>query len=299
MKKKIFIILLNLVFIFIIVEGTCYLSYCKKYDYRPFHSPYCVKRLPFDSFFSFVKKDGFRPPVGLEYKKRPIVLFGCSFAWGWGLEEEQRFQYKLSQAMKRPVYNRAYKEWFGLAQLLYQSRTKDLYEEIKSPEYVIYVFFDDHIRRMLSCIMFPFQEYPHLRYRIYNGTLEKDKLDFLCNNLYSYQKISQLKLDYDMGHNHKKVFNLMREHFIEAKQEMDKHWKDYKFIIYIYNDDYQFSEEDINRLKNDGFIVVTTEELIGEPLDQPQYQISKTDLHPNEKAWDKLAPAFVEFLNKL
>lgn len=43
--------------------------------------------------------------------KKPVVIFGCSFAYGEYLKDNQTFGYKLSKQTGRTVYNFAYSGW--------------------------------------------------------------------------------------------------------------------------------------------------------------------------------------------
>ena len=48
-----------------------------------------------------------RKPDNENFKNPPILLFGCSFAYGEYLAQNQTFSYKLSKLLNSPVYNRA------------------------------------------------------------------------------------------------------------------------------------------------------------------------------------------------
>ena len=79
---------------------------------------------------------------------RPILLFGCSYIYGYKIPENNFFSYLLAKYTKRPVYNRA-KDAVGTAVMLYQLQNEDFYKLFpKPPKYVIYTFLNDHIRRM-------------------------------------------------------------------------------------------------------------------------------------------------------
>ena len=257
-----------------------------------------LKYQSFDDFYTFVKENGFRRPTGLEYKNEPIILFGGSFAWGWELEEKQTLQYKLSKIMKRPTYNRAYKMWFGLSQLLYQSEQEEFYKEVPEPKFILYVFMDDHILRMLSANMNPFSAYPHLRYIEYNKKLEKDKHSIVYNS-HLMKKMNTIIAGYKLKYQQDKNFKLLKKHLVQTKGNFDKHWKDYKFVFYIYEGKCVFTDDNIKELENEGIIVIKTSQLTDIDLTQDEYYISKTDRHPNEKAWDVVVPKLSDFLNKL
>ena len=77
------------------------------------------------------------------------------------------------------------------------------------------------------------------------------------------------------------------EYFIETKQELDKHWKNYKFIILFYdiyegsNDIYQYAN--LEALRKEGFILLNTKDIVGRYMDQPE-DIIDPFYHPSAKA---------------
>ena len=115
--------------------------------------------------------------------------------------------------------------------MYYQSLRDDFYNEVPEPEYVLYVFMDDHLSRALSSVIEPFAQYPHLRYKMYNGKLEKEKFSFIYN-LFLFKKIARIDSLRNYNENELKIVNKL---FLETKKEFDKHWKNYKFIILLYD----------------------------------------------------------------
>jgi len=116
MIKKIKIIISNIiifVILFTVFEAAIYfadyknnklkLKFC--WDTGQMHTNYNLK-----GFFNGRSNRGSsgRKPDGLEYKnKTPILIFGCSFAFGQYLNHKKTVSYKLSKLLKRPVYNRS------------------------------------------------------------------------------------------------------------------------------------------------------------------------------------------------
>ena len=91
MKKIIFIIFCNLLLILIflgILEFSLYKSYTRKHP----EIKYERKEVEYENVLKYYS---LRQPVGLEYIKKPILLAGCSFAYGQGLNEEQKGSYTL------------------------------------------------------------------------------------------------------------------------------------------------------------------------------------------------------------
>ena len=93
----------------------------------------------------------FRPIYNKKSTKGDIVLFGCSYTYGFGLNDNETFSYILSNFTNRMVYN------LGISsssprEILYLLRDRNFLSKfIKNNdniEYVIYTFTTDHLRRL-------------------------------------------------------------------------------------------------------------------------------------------------------
>lgn len=92
----------------------------------------------------------FREPNGLNYKKNNIIIFGCDFAEGLGLSDEQTFAAKLSEFTKRPVYNRAVGGG-GIQHAIMQIQTYSLDKVVKNSDYAIFVLSSINDNTILYC----------------------------------------------------------------------------------------------------------------------------------------------------
>ncbi len=246
-----------------------------------------------------------RPLIYNESGLKPIILFGCSFAWGCQLNESQTFHYKLSKLMKRSVYNRALCAW-GTQHMLYQLKQNDFYNEFPEPEYIIYLYISTHIERIYK---YPFinkwgsrSGYNYLRYIDTKYGLKEEKRCQFVPYSKIYNEIILPKLM--EAEARKNGFKLLEKHLIEAKKEVDKHWKNVKFVILDYEADNYFNnyrevlnKENVEKLKKEGFIVIKTSELTDVKLGD-NFVISGADKHPNEAAWDLITPLFVKKLQE-
>ena len=259
----------------------------------PFHSG--IKKVNYD-FKTLGLKDGWgRAPEGLKFKKKkPVVLFGCSYAYGYGLEDNQTFAHKLALRAKRTVYNRSFPAW-GIQHMLYQAQQPSLYEKIPEPGYVIYVYMHDHLRRLY---LYSFASWNILneefdiRYKDKNGELfEMKNSNPLLNQvkrLYTANSLQHWYVQKFLLKDKERTYDLALEHFIAAKDEMQKHWKKTKFVILIY-DDFNFNPDLKSELKQNGFIVMDISEFAA---------ASKfiTNKNPNEAAWNAIVPKVVKEL---
>ena len=233
-------------------------------------------------------------------KKKPIVLFGCSYTYGLHLSPDQVFSYKLAHQTKRPVYNRAWQGW-GIQHMLEQTTHKEVFENIPEPEYIIYTFIDDHFRRLYISHISPYDfltKDQYLNYELKNEKLikktNKNKIKTFISNTYIAKTIREYQLQKFINNqrlSNKKIdFALL--HFLESKKNIDNYWKNTKFIVFFY-DDTTMNKILASKLEENGFITITSKELTKEDLSNEKYCF---DNHPTEEAWDLLTPLIVEKL---
>lgn len=311
MKKIIKFICINLFLIFIallLIEVIIWNNennYLKSINVLPpsitklkFH-PGIKSSLPYLDNFPNIKENWGRLPEGEQYNKKPIVIFGCSFAYGYNLAPEQTISYKLSNISKRPVYNRAWTGW-SVQHMLFQAQYEKLYQQIPEPEYVIYVYINDHLRRLYLMSFASWNilaNEPNLRYKEKDNKLvliqNKNPILRQIKRLYLTNKLHTLYVEKHILKNQKKCYDFALKHFIQAKSEMQKHWKDTKYIVFFYNDcsdNKQFKAD----LEKNGYIIIDSSDLTDENLKAPQYMLQNE--HPTEAAWDLLVPKLVKEL---
>jgi len=150
------------------------------------------------------------------------------------------------------------------------------------------------------------------RYLKYNKSLfgklkeEKKLLYIPASRLYNLYILKYAAEQYE-----KNIFNnaflLLEKHLIQCKKEISKHWKNTKFVFFIYEAENPFAsnlygilnENNIQKLKSDGIIVIRTSELTYTPLGQEKYYLDKKDMHPGADAWKLITPLFSEKLKSL
>ena len=137
-----------------------------------------------------------RKPDGLEYKnKEPIVLFGCSYAYGQFLEYNQTFSYKLAHILKRPVYNRAI-PGRGISFMYWQSINNDFYSAVPPSDTVLYIIFHDHYRRLFLNFVGILDTNLAGHFNKINDTLVLDGNNYLKNLLISSYSFKVLNIKY-------------------------------------------------------------------------------------------------------
>lgn len=264
----------------------------------PFHPKPKNYYLSLD-YFPQPKSNWGRYPDGLEYSKKPVVLFGCSFAYGFFLKDTETMSYKISRLTKRPVYNRAASGW-SIQHMLYQVRQSKFYEKVPEPEYVIFLLINDHFRRLYVPTFLSTQmlsEIYNLRYKCENDRLvlkdRPNKIKDFFKQSYIIQKLEHAYINNFVvaPRNYENYSRFALKHFTESRAAMQKHWKNTKYIIIFYQhfyNDYKFKE----LLEREGFEVLSLQDLSDIDIYSDEYM--QKNYHPTAKAWDVFAPIIVE-----
>ena len=245
-------------------------------------------------------------PVGLKYNKSPLLILGCSFAYGQYLNDKQIFSSKLSEINKQPVYNRAL-PGYGLQHAYYQTTQEYFYNQVPPCNTVVYVFIDDHFRRMLGEEFYItyFAMYLHYTYKDDKFILDNyDNPFFLFyKNDYIFKTIRKLYNQFYLKNNPDKITDEALAYFIKIRENLENHWhKKINFIVLFYEDSfnsqYTFLKKSlIPKLESNNFEVIETSKLTDESLFEGKYLAPEND-HPTEQAWELITPLFVEECKK-
>ncbi len=303
--KKAFLILFNILIIIILYFIIDFIIY--KTEVNNFDKNQTVPKFSYNLFNPKINYDYlnnqdytiFRKPSGLEYSSSPITIFGCSVGYGQYLNDNQTFSYYLSEETKRPVYNRSISGG-GLQNMYYQVVSDEFYSQVPYSSDVIYVYINDHIRRMLGLPFNILERNFYLHYKLHNGKLIKDNYDSaFLNFLRSSYILNRYKLQY--FENIKKsdyiaLSNEALEYFLNTKYELKYHWgKDFHFYVLFFiksNSDRYL----IDLLKQNGFEVILIEDLTSENLHQAPY-LASDNKHPSEEVWKLITPKIAQILS--
>ena len=244
------------------------------------------------------KKSFLRQPCGLNYKKAPILIYGCSYAYGYKLKENEHIGYFLSDLAKRPVYNYGISAK-GVQHALYIMQHAP--KIVPDPEYIIYIFMNDQIRRMyMPCGFtnyFNFFEYKNINN---NFILKKDKglLKYL-KNTFLYKSIIRETFCKGRYLKEEEKFKLFKMYLQEMNKETKNRYPNAKFILIIYDRQHDWhivlTDKHIQEIKNMGIDVIDLSEYFGDKLLQKEYQINDDPHgHPNAKAWQMIAQKLIE-----
>ncbi len=297
--KKIFLInILVFLFIFITLEIVFYFkqSQIENIDIKY----YKFFNIPNDYQFSEI----ITYETGKEYKNRAksVILAGGSFAYSFGLDpNEQSLAAKLSQYSKRNVIVKAVPAT-GPNETLYNFSNEELYNQIDEPEYVIYLFIENHFSRMNTKI-YSLQD-PRIRpmFEIDNDFNFKR---LPCNNkwlflshIYKYYYLNKYTYDYGVREEEKFIKTMAA-----LKKEINEHWPDTKLVVVRYDEaniqePFIFDDKYIQKFKDLGIIYLDADEIVfgksGKRMIGDEYM--QEDQHPSVYAFDLLAKKLVQVL---
>lgn len=255
-------------------------------------------------FYNDPKSPGFRKPNGLEYKQKAIWLFGDSFAYGSdmslpdGLANEKTFAAKLSNAAKRPVYNRAYQGW-GIQHMLYQLEDPKTFEELPEPEYVIFFHTTNNTYKLVNFTYGPWCSSPYLRYKLdKNGKLYRIKPIFKPLYYFYFTKLYFNFMQYKVILTEKhfdKNFDVIKAIFLESARIIHEHYPNAKFIILKYDEINEFDTSYFysprwKEIEKEGIIILDAAKLVNADLKSKDY-VCNDNYHQSEKANDELSAA--------
>ena len=297
--KKIYIFLFNILIILLLFFLLDFFVYSSKANYITYFqnltkkiavSPSDDKRY-LENFYI----EQMRKPRNINSNLGSIIVVGCSFVYGSGLNEDETITYKISELLDNPVYN------FGFISKAINTFITfievGLLEEIVKtpPKIVIYNYGDFHIQRLVMPNLF--YEDNEFLYYIKNYKLERKRPPFFVSRSIVLSLIRE-KIFLFFQSNSLKYREylklLLKMHFLEMKKIIDSKYKDVKYIIIVYFDAPIF-EEISQDLEKEGFVILRNREGdLGVDVSDETYQLP--DGHPSAKAWETVVPHLVNTL---
>ena len=250
-------------------------------------------------------------PFNINKKEGGIIFIGCSYTFGTGIEDNEILSYLIYKNTNRNVLNLGIQAG-GLQHFYYlinkNNFFKDNFPESFNPEYVFYTYIPNHIERLNSKI------YPqplmvngyYVRYKLEDNKLELQK-PLLPSFLYksfivkSFLYNCQIARDNEAKEIQDDNFALFNKLLIETRKIMEQKYPNIKFVILRYrtvNDGETAELPDMwDVLKEEGFIILDSEELIGRKFEYNSSDCTADNHHPSVKAWKMLVPKIIEKLN--
>ena len=239
--------------------------------------------------------------------KRPIVILGCSYAYGTTLSDDETFSAQLSKYTNRSVYNLALQN-MGTASALYLLEKPDIINKIPDAEYFIYLFIYDHVRRN-------YLNMPNVVYNYFGANYKLDK-----NGRLYFPKISKQKMFLESFYTNRLIQNfyangktssgdlsLFKAILAQMKTVIDEKYPNSKLVLLVYDDEPEFADDGSLNLADDerltkfcdeiGIKAVYVKQLpCGEDIVRRKYIVSD-GWHPSKEAWQKIVPELSELLN--
>ena len=310
LKKKILINLLLLMLMFSISEFYFWNKQNENFDVKlPFFKMKLkdsVSCYPAGRFGSF--KETYS-------QKAPILLLGCSYAYGEFISLEDNFASKLTNLSGRWVYNFGEPGQGPIYSLLSLELEKKEPLITVEPEYVIYLYMFHHPNRWYFT-----QYYDYYRKQNWIPFQKHSVLD----NFYTFRYFRNMDIDkyFHEDENLEKRMDLFFKMMNEIKNKSKELYPDSKFVFLIYSDvNKDLCEGLMNSVKKDSqdiekmfeimnskqfkhrleamdMQVITTEELINRKMvkqsdraeNDPHYP------HPSASAWDEVIPKLIKKL---
>lgn len=230
--------------------------------------------------------------------KKPIMLFGCSFAYGYSLGDNQTFAYKLSKLTNRSVYNYSDNN-LGIQYMPYI--IDNYLDDSIQPEYIIYVLIEDHYNRLYRAIWGTTEPVVDARYELKKGELKVVRPKWKFRHIFPLERFFSHKLTYWLRQHSddEKTIAFGNKHFELAQKIIKKKYPNAKIIIIPFvqrdfeNSFYFRHKLDLNP---DDFSVARTDDLVGRPLNHEE-DFAIDHNHPSEHAWDLVTPALVKKFN--
>lgn len=236
--------------------------------------------------------NGFRKtPENYNEKKGAITFFGCSFTFGYGLNDKETLPWRVSELTKRKTYNVSF-PGFGTQQMLLNLQSNDFIKKVPKSDLFIYVFMRDHIPRLYGP---PFID-PDMYYPKFE--LLGNKLSYInpSNNYIENRALRKRLNEIDflkMKHtdlNDKKAIELYVRILEESQKDIKKMYPNARFVVFDID-----NCDDIDKLvRKNGIEVIELKDIFPESY-YPKY-IIKYDCHPNANFWKIISPKLVKKL---
>ncbi len=296
--KKIIVCILSIFLILGLTEASCLIQEVVTIieESQKIHSKLTKDDIRAFISYSYKKKKEFmpeevdirKPAIGTNPDKKAIIITGCSYAYGYLLNEKDCIHSVLSRITGRTVSNLGTLAG-GIREVVWFLRNKDeLSKHINNDfdvQYVIFIYNEDSKRKVfydesLNC--------PQMK-------INKDKtIAILPDNpifhLFTYKLYQLIRYDLMTEKTKNEIFSL---YFKTIDNETKELFPNSQFIVLDYANE---STPELQDLEKDGIKVITLGKELNVDLHQKQFKASDNN-HPNAKVWDLTAKMLKEKLD--
>ena len=309
MKKLLKIFIINIILFLIVITGVemycCYryvgVTYTNSYkEFSVWQSVEACLNAVYRHYFQFglnnhITNDEFREPIiqNSDKNAKNIIVAGGSFAYGCGWDNKITLQAKLAKHLKDyNVYN------IGLngaspKETLYILRNYKRFvkygflpEEGDNTKYFIFIYIDDHHRRIVQ------EKYRRTPlFKVVNKDGEKHLEYYKNRNILKKSFIFQW---YQFNHQFpvdEKINELFTLYMKDIINEVKKIYPSAEVIFFAYIIDDEQIPYDFKNVEDVGMKVIKLQDFSHIRF-QKEYTFD--GIHPNEKAWNEVAPKFIE-----
>lgn len=312
--KIIFINLLIFLALFGVFEVFCY--FYVKQDAQSFMNNYNKEAKDKNQSLMTVKYGKIKPisedkftnwrKTNMGDKNKPSILFfGCSYIYGWYVDENETIPYLVTKYTGRTTVNRGVPG--GCIMNMFDDlNSSDFLTQAKSlpkPDYIIYLWINDHLNRISRFYESPcirenenfYELYPEWSYK--NGKLIKTFPPKWTYPFYSLFSVKAYYLFLSQNFAEKKDEKMLR-YFKMAKNQCKKDFPNARFVVIQYIDCSRklMSEKLKRNLENEGISVLNAEDLAGHELVSDEWRTIDKE-HPNGKAFEDITKGLVKELN--
>jgi|GEM_PF-1398702 len=230
------------------------------------------------------------------------LITGCSFAFGYGLNEQETISHFIDSLTGKRPYNYAV-SGYGTQQTLELLRSRDLHSEIDEPNGVlIHLFIDDHIKRLIGSRRLIKLWASHFPYYYLDGNELKRNGSFWSGRHVQsrfYRAISEsafiglfdIDVPWFVTDGHLKLFSTVLG---EAKKEFLKQYPEGRFVVII-GPNSKLAPRVKNVLEEINMEVLDCANLLDK--EKKEYKIHWTEGHPSTKYHLEIADTLNAFLN--
>jgi len=238
-------------------------------------------------------------PTHPEKHQRPVVISGCSIAFGSFLPFEETIGSVISKLTDRKVYNRG-RCGSCISHVLYEITETKEYDKMENPEFMFFIYDPClHAARINAYTFSPNDQIEYLSYKIAKkGEVcrsENYKIPILFS--LSFVRYFMFKKRFEQRFNTENI-KLTIALFDKVNQEIHKKFPDIKFIVLLYegnllekDENNKFYNEIIQGIKNQGIEVISINKIINDNSNNPKYK--SDEYHPNGIIWEKTAPYLI------